>query len=383
MNRTYTDTIAYCILSYLAASDWLSLRCLKLLPFSQDRIVRAVKKLQDSECIASKKTQGEMHYTLLGDGKTILQQYEPDRYQRLQHRYLDYRPLRIERESLIGEGLVAFSEAGYAAISKPDLQTMLRCRESNVYYTGKEVKQYLSCMNFGAKGENAINPSRISGVLFTGYGLIRVYSTFHTALRLRSTTESRATIPLQTLAGTRYGNRDVSLAILFGDKQYRAAQRILENSFQAANPSKNRRKPQGDSAAVNMMVTSLGSKTLYIPVIRDVLPFLALLRFPDWERRLVDICVQAVGGTPSINTRYSNGRGPKGEIFVFIGLDLVKLHYIITLFRMELPKQGVEIICMSWQADFLFDLLRRMVPDLHFSLTEINDEFLRDLSSNN
>lgn len=380
MNRAYIDSIPYRILTTLTCAGWVSGRGLKLLPYTEDRIVRAIRKLQDEEAISCKKTPGGKQYTLLENGKNTLQTHEPDKYRFLSRHKTKYDAFRIERESLLGESLVAFSQAGYASADKPPLRTMLLNGESDIYYTGREIKRHIRCMELGGKGDGALKASRLCGALFTAHSVIRVYSTFHTAPRLRGTAEERVLVPLLGIAGNRCGARSLPCAILFGDKQHRAARRILENSFQAANPSKARKKVGQDTGADNMKVNSLGAKTLYVPVLRKAVPLLALLKYPDWEPELEAACVRAVGGTPLVQSQYFSGRGPNGDIFVLIGMDLAKLYYLITLLRLEKPQQGIEIICMEWQHDFLVGLLRTSVPDLRFTTTLISDSLLPALA---
>ncbi len=214
----------------------------------------------------------------------------------------------------------------------------------NCYYDSVQIKLLRDSTD-----NKGINYSRACGVLLTPSCLFRAYHSRDVAMRFHMTGEENFTAMLRS-AFTGYIPADNSGVILFG-QDWTAASGILDNYLRekAAPPPK-----RGEAGSAALGTTNLGNPLLYLPLRKETLELLALMRFPDWRRSLMNYASVAHAELEQNSWSYQyEGR----RVFIIADLNLTNLA-IVLRGMMRNPREPVTLICISWQEDFIMGLVK-------------------------
>ncbi len=190
-------------------------------------------------------------------------------------------------------------------------------------------------------------------------------------MRFHRTGEENFTALLRS-AFTGYIPADNSGVIVFG-QDWTPATAILDNYLRGkvALPAK-----RGDAAGDMLGTTNLGNPLIYLPLRKEALELLALMRFPDWRRSLMYYISVAHAELEQNNWSYQQGGR---RVYIAADLNLTNLAIVLRSMIRD-PREPVTLICLPWQQDFIVALVKEYGGDkASVEIALLPDNFIGNL----
>ena len=394
--------ISMTVLRLLAECGRVSRRTFDVLPYSYRNTCVYIKKLVDGKGVSLSGGGNSKSYILLGKGRKTLSASNPQRYTPELFALNKLLTRHAGRSRLRGDVAAIMSLAGFAVHpddkptlpaftpNPPDLQyaglrSLFHNHEPqeygqiipdrviytkhltplNCYYDSVQLK-YLR----EAAADKGVNYSRACGVLITPSNLFRVYHSRDVAMRFYKTGEENFSALLGS-AFTGYLPDDKNGVLVFGH-DWLAASNILNIYLRGRIVA----PPKDDIPGEILGTTNLGNPLFYLPVQRDALELLRLMRYPGWRESLIRFASMAYADMAQTGWSYQHeGR----RVCMIADLNLTNLA-IVLRGMMKNPHGPVTLLCLPWQQGFIWDLVQGYGGDqANAQLLVLPDSFMDNL----
>jgi len=394
------------VLQLLAECGRVSRRTFDLLPYSYRNTCVYIKKLVDNGSVSLSGVGNSKSYTLLENGRKILSAGAPQRYTSELFELNKLLTRHPDRSRLRGDVAAMMSMAGFAVHpdDKPALPAFtpqppdLQYRNLRLLYQNYEphkyghdisnravysklltpINSYYDSVQLKYLRETAadkdINYSRACGMLMTPSNLFRVYHSRDVAMRFRKTGEENFSALLASSL-TGYIPDNKSAILVFG-LEWLAASSMLDIYLS----DKIIVSPKNEDIPGQILgTTNLGNPLFYIPLRRESLELLRLMRFPDWRKSLMYFASMSHANVNQTGWSYPHeGR----RVFIIADLNLTNIA-IVLRGMMKKPREPVTLLCLPWQQEFICNLVQEYGGyEANVQFVLLHDSFMDDFINN-
>lgn len=396
--------VHYAILRLLAGCGWVSHTMLELTGYSYSYRTRSLKLLLDQQFIRKQGQGKNKAYTLTAKGRNHLAGFNARRFREeviAETKQLSRHP---ERAVLRGDTAAMLSFAGFAVHmdDKPDLpvttpplpespspEDWKRLFQNGGFFSyAGEIDRKVYTRHTSAVGcyYDATAIKELAGPLRMGYCGNWLFP------RLRGADDallSAAGLPQpgcgDEISGDRREKPAKSAAVQPDFDWVPAAgnRRRPDSGGPAQQPVYAKRKGRKGYAAISgstgelLQPTNLGNPAYYLPLCRDSLTLLELMRYPMWKETLIREISRELFQLEN-NTRWTYE--PDGcTVYLLVCLNLPQIDLTLRKIRAA-PHQRARIICLDWQEPLFCRLLEPYAKDRDIQLTRLPAAYMEDLS---
>jgi len=259
----------------------------------------------------------------------------------------------IYRNHRIGEVIAVCMMAGIetAPYMLPELKKdIIRSviPETPSYYVARNIKKI-----FEAELDKTMF-TRITGMLFYPGGCYAVYNTRDSVMKWSGMGEVKAQQELSEIVRTNAGLDEVTSALLFGTSEDIALQTLIESD-------KSRKK--------QVRFDRIYQSIHFVPLNQNGIDLLKILTLPDWNEKLLSVLfssdIRATGYSSIEFDAHYNGK----YYYSHLGSDISRL----IRFKESVKDQehSFEVLCFSWQVQFLQGYLGKSVPLKPFDMPKV------------
>jgi len=412
--------VHYAVLRLLADCGWVSQSVLALTGYSYPYMVRAVKTLLDRQLIRKQGKGKDKSYALTIMGRNHMAAFNAGRFRGEVMAGARQRARHPERSVLRGDAAAMLALAGFSVNQddkpcfpaytpplpeKPGREDwsglhldpipffypdaadrhpyLRRSAAVGCYYDATNIKELLRC---AGKDGSGVSYSRACGVLMTPDSLFRVYHSRDVAMKFHVTGENNLhSLLLSGLAFRGHIPKQDNAALIFGS-DFTAAQHILAGSLNNKNtrmPIYAKNKGQKGYAEIKGAVgemlspTNLGSPAFYLPLRKESLPLLELMRYPRWQEMMLrEINCGLFEGDDLTHWTFERDGY---EVYVLAALNLAQIDFALRRIKNGAHSK-VRIICVDWQEPLLCLLLQSFPHSGEVQITSLPSDYMESMS---
>lgn len=409
----YKSPIPAYVLSLLFDAGCMSKRAFDTIPFSLDRTSQALNKMMDNQLITRTGPKGQWRYTLLEKGKSRLAAHNPIRYTTEMpfspnqfYQSADRAVARGDVAALMSQACYSihphdkpafpahtpFDQPGCRSPTSPDDRTMLlsnqqehcyasadvpddtiyrlRTTPVNCYYDVLEIKRFVADQH--VHGMAGVKNSRICGIAFTPDYLFRTLYSMDKSLQLKNTGERNVADSIENLF-TGYLPPYRHGVLLVGDRRFRTALRLLENSLAIDKTLSSKQKKE---KAQLLNTWNAGRPVFYLALNAQSLTMLRMMQYPGWESGIRELAAKLAFREARLlrGDGIYHYRGDGKLCYIGVDLNLTSFSQLL----LDRNEDAMTLLCLDWQKSFYEEAFKLFDPymRLDVELRPLPDSFL-------